>query len=575
MATYKQRPYSRHVGTGRHSPDIVSPKITQSPVHHPVAHSSLAHTTPSQSQSHSYSHGLSHPDDDILDNASDHEWTSIRHTISARAKARQEQYYRNQEQQRAQEWHFVLGQHQKASESASARNITRKIKDTHSSDEYGDPVAPPVASASTYQEDQHTPILFETDLEGETSSHFGFSDLASDLDGLDESEDQGWSQDDDERVPSSSTSVYGTIIKHQDQLQQKPFSSPYSNTSTISLSNLTHPSFALGHNDNQGASFHLQNKMPFHDGSGNFGAVLSGDSDQGGWESSTSAVSSIFSSYSRRIAKRHSLTPLTRPISSPEFDSVLQNIATLQGQSNHPHPHPYHHHYPHTHQSMMTMEKRSDSNTVSTVDSASLYSSTRASKPHRQRYHGQIKLQSCSIYESEMEDIEGMVFDIPSKVGWLQVFEQALNVFNNSQDDMGSQNPIKALAQSPFVDDLDPNATIGVSKGSTITLPVSHSVTDDTDVDGAEDTDTSSPGSKERAHTPSSTAPSTDLALPSTPTPLSGPTSSMVKSLSCQVQMKHLRQKIFCERHYININSGKTYSNKIYLHHDRIKLLSK
>ncbi|KAG0360321.1 hypothetical protein BG005_010924 [Podila minutissima] len=193
---------------------------------------------------------------------------------------------------------------------------------------------------------------------------------------------------------------------------------------------------------------------------------------------------------------------------------------------------------------MMTMEKRSDSNTVSTVASASLYSSTRASKPHRQRYHGQIKLQSCSIYESEMEDIEGMVFDIPSKVGWLQIFEQALNVFNNSQDDMGSLNPIKALAQSPFVDDLDPNATIGVSKGSTITLPVSHSVTDDTDVDGAEDTDTSSSGSKERAHTPSSTAPSTYLALPSTPTPLSGPTSSMVKSLSSQVQMKHLRQKM-------------------------------
>ncbi|KAG0095367.1 hypothetical protein BGZ93_005968 [Podila epicladia] len=185
---------------------------------------------------------------------------------------------------------------------------------------------------------------------------------------------------------------------------------------------------------------------------------------------------------------------------------------------------------------MMSMEK-------STVASASLYS-TRASKPHRQRYHGQIKLQSCSIYESEMEDIEGMVFDIPSKVGWLQIFEQALNVFNNSQDDLDSLNPIKALAQSPFVDDLDPNATIGVSKGSTTTLPLSHSVTDDIDVDGTENTDTSSSESKERAHTLSSIAPSTDLTLPSTPTLLSGSTSSTVRSLSSQVQMKHLRQRM-------------------------------
>lgn len=438
MATYKQRPYSRHVGSGRHSPDIASPKITQTPVHHPVAHSSLAQTTPSQlqSQSHSHSHGLSHPDDDILDNASDHEWTSIRHTISARAKARQEQYYRNQEQQRAQEWHFVLGQHQKASASVSARNITRKIKDIHSSDEYEDPVASPVASISTHQQDQQTPIRFETDLEGE-SSHFGFSDLASDLDG-DESEGQGWSHDDDEIASSSSTSIYGANTKHLDRHQQKSFSSPYSNASTTSLSNLAHPSFALGHNDNPGVGFHLQNKMPFHDGSGYFGAVLSGDSDQGGWESSTSDVSSIFSSYSRKIAKRHSLSPRTRPISSPEFGSVLQNMATLQGQLNHPHLHPYHHHYPHTHQSMMTKDKRSDSNMVSTVASASLYPSTRASKPHRQRFHGQIKLQNCSIYESEMEDIEGMVIDIPSRVGWLQIFEQALNVFNNNQDDLDS-----------------------------------------------------------------------------------------------------------------------------------------
>ncbi|KAF9314114.1 hypothetical protein BG003_004517 [Podila horticola] len=532
MATYKQRPYSRHVGSGRHSPDIASPKITQTPVHHPVAHSSLAQTTPSQlqSQSHSHSHGLSHPDDDILDNASDHEWTSIRHTISARAKARQEQYYRNQEQQRAQEWHFVLGQHQKASASVSARNITRKIKDIHSSDEYEDPVASPVASISTHQQDQQTPIRFETDLEGE-SSHFGFSDLASDLDG-DESEGQGWSHDDDEIASSSSTSIYGANTKHLDQHQQKSFSSPYSNASTTSLSNLAHPSFALGHNDNPGVGFHLQNKMPFHDGSGYFGAVLSGDSDQGGWESSTSDVSSIFSSYSRKIAKRHSLSPRTRPISSPEFGSVLQNMATLQGQLNHPHLHPYHHHYPHTHQSMMTKDKRSDSNMVSTVASASLYPSTRASKPHRQRFHGQIKLQNCSIYESEMEDIEGMVIDIPSRVGWLQIFEQALNVFNNNQDDLDSLNPIKALAQSPFVDDLDPNAAIGVSKGSTTTPPVPRSDTDDsTDVDGA----------KERAHIPS---PSTDLALLQTPTSPSGSISSTVKSLSSQVQMKHLRQKM-------------------------------
>lgn len=414
MATYKQRPLNnRHVGSGRHSPDI-SPKITQTPVHHAT---SLAHaTTPApQSHSHSHSHGLSRPDDNILDNASDHEWTSIRHTISAKARARQEQYYRNQEQ-RAQEWHFVLGQHQKASASASARSISRKNKDIHSSDECEEPVASPIVSVFTPsdQEDPNdTPIRFETDLEGDRSSHFGFSDLASD-DDLDE--DQGWSHDDDE-AHLSSTSIYGNISK-----QHQPFASPYS-ASTSSLSNLTHPSFALGHHDSsQGVGFHIQNKMPLHDGSGNFATALSGDSDQGGWDSSTSGVS-IFSSYSRRIAKRHSLSR-QRPISSPEFGSVLQNIATLQGQLNHPHPHPYHHHYPHH-----SIPKRSESNMVSSSTSTCLY--TRASKPHRQRYHGQIKLQNCSIYESEMEDIEGMVIDIPSKVGWLQIFEQALTVFNH------------------------------------------------------------------------------------------------------------------------------------------------
>ncbi|KAF8929582.1 hypothetical protein BGZ52_002045, partial [Haplosporangium bisporale] len=327
-------------------------------------------TTPSpQSHSHSQSHGLSHPDHDILDNASDHEWTSIRHTIS-RAKARQEQYYRNQEQ-RAQEWHFVLGQHQKASASASARNITRKNKDIHSSDEYEEPVASPIISVftSSDQEDPNdTPIRFETDLEGDRSSHFGFSDLASD-DALD-AEDQGWSHDDDDA--------------------------------------------------------HL--------------------------------------------------------------------------------------------------------------------SSTSTSKPHRQRYHGQIKLQNCSIYESEMEDVEGMVIDIPSKVGWLQIFEQALTVFNHhALDDMDSAlNPIKALAQSPFVDDLDPNATIGVSNGSTTTLTTSVTGVDSSDKDSTSSTS----GSKETSSSTSSSStsqPATGLALP--PTPLSGSTSSSI-TLSSQVQMKHLRQMV-------------------------------
>ena len=42
----------------------------------------------------------------------------------------------------------------------------------------------------------------------------------------------------------------------------------------------------------------------------------------------------------------------------------------------------------------------------------------------------QSKLQNCSIYESEMEDIDAMVIDIPSKLGWMQVFEQALRAFN-------------------------------------------------------------------------------------------------------------------------------------------------
>ncbi|KAG0348816.1 hypothetical protein BG004_004075 [Podila humilis] len=516
------------------------------------------------------------PDDDILDiNTSDHEWTSIWHTNSARAKARHEQFYREQEQQRAQEWHLVLDQHQKASlTSASHRSInlrTKALDPVQSSEDECEQenaqqheqnqqqhaystvdslkkIVLSISPVPSTPEQEHRVVLqedstiipapeTETDFDsGDRTSHFDFSDMASDsLDGLGE-----WSHDDDDEsvFSSSATSIRSrrhSYVPSRNTRQRHTVASPCPIASAASLSNLARPSFAQsGCHDTQDQSNHstgdvdpqFQNKMPFHDGSGNFSQDLPWDSE-GGWESSTSGVSSILSSYSRRIARQHLIaSPRSHngPISSPEFGSVLQSIATLQGQLYSPQQH--------SHNSNNCSSQQYHCDIPFVAQSAAVPS--RASKPHRQRYHhGQLKLQSCSVYESEMEDIEAMVIDIPSKMGWLQVFEQALNIFNNHTQEStiyssySNMNTIKAIAHSSNSNgDVHATDSDGVSKGA------------------------ARPNRQGTGHTSRlelSSARTHAAALPLTlaPSTLSELTSaSSMKSPSTQLQMKHLHQKV-------------------------------
>ncbi|KAG0003185.1 hypothetical protein BGZ80_011337 [Entomortierella chlamydospora] len=446
MATYKQRtPYSRF--NGRHSPEQDS-------------------TESFSANTYIITSGSSHinPTDEIL---VDQEWTSVRHSTSARAKARQ-QLFLHQEQQRAQEWHFVLEQHQRPSLMTLGSTSTF-VQDDISSDEFDDEISD-TESHSVIVASSHDRKEVALRLRARTrasslgqSSIVSYSDLPSEsLEGLGESEDFSiWSQDEEDGQS------YSTEIRSGNYTSISP--------STISLSSTTSNNMIQQHSL-------AQSQMPFHDGSGNFttttttrsGLLLSSlshhgsdhESDHGGWESSSS-TGSIFArnqikdqkNWRSRRSRQYALSERSRhPISPSEFDSVVNNIALFQARLN---------------QKSVTGVTEAYSNSVPQIVISTPH--TRISRrPLRPS-----KLSTCSIYESEMEDIDAMVADLPSKQGWLETFGSALNAIRSyetglSMEDSTLNNPIRALAQHYTSEDIPSPITISTA-GSQAPSPLSSS----------------------------------------------------------------------------------------------------
>ncbi|GJJ78890.1 hypothetical protein EMPS_11249 [Entomortierella parvispora] len=499
MATYKQRtPYQRQLHSGRDSPDLDVPRAAGSTTAYHHQQSSAYFNS---QNSHLHNSAAVQTEDTVLDNTSDQEWTSIRPAASARAKARQ-QLFLSQEQQRAQEWSFVLGQHRQqrptapvsltattvalsgnAEESHSDRIAATAPTETiqsQSSDELdevrsnGD-VTSVLTSPRAYHFDDNgaVPRLRRLDRinSADHSVSLGFSDVTSDgLEGLDESEDLSiWSQDDDDALSTSTTPLSRprSWRSSRNMYSRSPYSpSAVSYSSSTSLSNLVHPSFAqavsgAGAGAEAGAvEAKIQNRMPLHDGSGNFIALSPGSLQSGsdqesdlGWDSASSVVSSTFRTHlsrdsTSRRPKRWSSTA-RGTISPSEFDTVIHNIALFQG-----------HHASKSKGGMNNFGSHGQSSAYRPpLPSTTLSILTR--KPAVQS-----KLQNCSIYESEMEDIDAMVIDIPSKLGWMQVFEQALRAFNTNDTaleiyDSTVMSPIKALAQTNPSEDVD---LVGLSR---------------------------------------------------------------------------------------------------------------
>ncbi|KAG0003811.1 hypothetical protein BGZ65_001336 [Modicella reniformis] len=178
--------------------------------------------------------------------------------------------------------------------------------------------------------------------------------------------------------------------------------------------------------------FRFQNQMPFHDGSGNFFTARSVrsniesdiDESERGWESSSSRASSLLRSYRSTMGQR------------PEFKAVIQNIAEQHagGSTNSLR-------YPSMKQCSTSQSRGVDSN----------YSVQSSDPQPRFTYPSVVTRRPIfNIYESEMEDMADMM-EVPSKVGWLQTFEQVLRVlqpneYNIRVSDSTMLNPIKALA---------------------------------------------------------------------------------------------------------------------------------
>ncbi|KAI7816291.1 hypothetical protein BC939DRAFT_508459 [Gamsiella multidivaricata] len=446
MTTYKQRaPFHRQ--SSRHSPDE---DLTEARI---VSSTKGTQSNFSGAHAHSHAPGLSstNPSDEIFENGLDQEWTSIRHTASARVRARQQQYL-HQAQQRAQEWHFVLGQYQRPPLSTASSTGT-VAQGGISSDEYEDVLsgneAASVMDSTCGRGLRDTTLQLRPQSYRERTSSMGqlsaysYSDLPSEeLEDLDESEDFSiWSQD-DEDVHSTSTVSRPRLSK---------FASPYaaSVSSTTSLNNMIHPSF--GHHFGGGASNRIQNQMPFHDGSGNFVSYRSSssqlglsdhESDHGGWESSSSTTSSALKGERIPQSQQTWNVGSRRPVSSTEFDSVIHNIAQLQTRQVQ---------QPHSNASTYTFGAHGNTSSLRPPLPA-------ASVTHGKKSIGPSKLQKCSIYEAEMEDIDAMVIDIPSKQGWLQAFEQALIAFRSGEteldmDDSMLVSPIRALARHSTQED--------------------------------------------------------------------------------------------------------------------------
>ncbi|KAF9163072.1 hypothetical protein BGX21_004868 [Mortierella sp. AD011] len=458
MATYKQRtPYQRHTASYSDEEDPGS--------------SNKLSTTNLSVNLNSYQHHSSNSasyllsEDDILENTSEREWTSIRNSsASARARARQQQYL-DQQQQRTREWQFVLAQHHQSflshstpATAATTTTPTTTITTTTTTTTTTTPIpivtTTPIATTTTIasrdiNSDDYDEPLSGTEIPsvvnsprvtdvtssvpevgggGEHSGYLGFSDLTSDgLESVLESEDMGvWSHEDDEDPMQLSTP----------SLRRPPLiSSPLAASSTTSLSNLPRPSFAANLSSQSINEPKFQNQMPFHDGSGNFFATrsirsnLESDIDSElGWETSSSRASSVFNAY------RATHSPIRRRISSSEFKAVIQNIADLQ----------------HTTSRQHIMQDRSRSR--GGTDIGYFFSSASDSRPHFTYPNVVTKRPIFNIYESDMEDMAAMVKEEPTKISWLQAFEKAMTLLNSSEYDVPTSDPtmvhpIKTLAQ--------------------------------------------------------------------------------------------------------------------------------
>ncbi|KAF9344886.1 hypothetical protein BGX26_003792 [Mortierella sp. AD094] len=443
MATYKQRtPYQRHTATYSDDEDPQT-LLASGSSNKPSTTTHSVNLNSYHNHSHQHQHHNSNTashlltEDNILDNTSDREWTSIRNsTASARAKARQQQYL-DQQQQRTREWQFVLAQHHQSflSHSIPTTNTTTTT------------TANTTASRDTTPGD-YDELLSGTEIPsvvtsprvigaapgvaeaggGEHSSYLGFSDLTSDgLESVIESEDLGvWSHEDDEDPMLLSTPAFRRLPSS---------SSPLAASSTTSLSNLPRPSFAASLSYQSINEPKFQNQMPFHDGSGNFFATqsirsnLESDMDSElGWETSSSRASSVINAY------HTTPSPIRRRISSSEFKAVIQNIADLQ----------------HTTSRQQIMQERSRSR--GGADSGYFFSSASDSRPHFTYPNVVTRRPIFNIYESDMEDMAAMVMEKPTKISWLQAFEKALTLLNADEyeappSDPTMLHPIKALAQ--------------------------------------------------------------------------------------------------------------------------------
>ncbi|KAI1308753.1 hypothetical protein EDD11_004162 [Mortierella claussenii] len=482
MATYKQRtPYLRL--NSAHSPEQDS-IVTQTAA-------STKHVVESISSS------STHPVDDILlDNTLDQEWMSIRQQTAssvARARARQQQYLYH-EQQRAQEWDFVLGHHQQRSSltkaapisvcSSSSSNSSSSstgvmVQDTALSSDEGDHAV--LSSTGKGRKIMSLRLHETSNRDRARASSIGtssYSELTSEgfysLEG--ESEDYSiWSQDDDDQHSSTKSTAprFTTLYLTSGRL---PYAA--SSSSTTSLNSVVHASFGQ-HIAGIGDRSHSQ--LLFHDGSGNFGtnvaltspssaSAVGSDHESewnAGWESSSSSTS-LNPKYLRQQEQRQRGYPSDRqlrksisrgPISSSEFDTVINNIALLQSR----HTEPSHQHRHHHHQQQRNPAQSTSSHQRRVLSTPSHFNGT----IHVRKSLVSSKLSSYSIYESDMEDIDAMVIDIPSKQGWLQVFENALSAFRSREADMdmgdGSTlvNPIKALVCHSSNETTD---LVGVSK---------------------------------------------------------------------------------------------------------------
>ncbi|KAF9103546.1 hypothetical protein BGX27_010535 [Mortierella sp. AM989] len=418
MATYKQRtPYQRHTAVYSDDEDPQTLLVTGSSTKLPSSTNlNSYHSHLHQHHSSSSNHLLT--EDNILENTSDREWTSLRNsTASARAKARQQQYL-DQQQQRTREWQFVLSQsfHSNSPPTTTTRDITSDDYDLLSGTETPSVITSPHATDAA-------PGVPGT-VNGELPTFLGYSDLTSDgLESVVESED--WSRGDYEDPMLLSTPAFHRLPSP---------ASPLAASSTTSLNNLPRPSFAASSSYQSINEPKFQNQMPFHDGSGNFFEAQSNrsnlesdvESDRG-WESSSSRASSMINAY-------HAIpNPVGRRMSSSEFKAVIQNIADLQ----------------HTTSRQPIMQQRTRQRGM---DSGYYFSSASDSRPHFTYPNVVTKRPIFNIYESDMEDMAAMVLEKPTKISWMQAFEKAMTLLNTGDYDVHSsdstmQHPIKALTQ--------------------------------------------------------------------------------------------------------------------------------